>query len=84
MRSRLVSEESASEYRMPKGVVDAFIIRVSEPMGVRSRSVLGCPGASLFNTHTFTCASQSSHLTVPSLCAKFCLRPRRRRQSWRF
>ncbi len=61
MRSRLVSDESVSEYRMPKGVVDAFMVRLSEPMGVRSRSGLGCPGGSPFKTHAFTCASQPSH-----------------------
>lgn len=46
MRSRLVSDESAFEYETPKGAVDAFMFRLSEPIGVRFRSVLGCLGVS--------------------------------------
>ena len=41
MRSRLVPDECASEYKTPKAIVDASMFRVSEPLSVRPRSVLG-------------------------------------------
>ena len=64
---------------MPKGIVDAFIFRVSEPMDVRPRGLLGCLRVGPFTIHAFTYnyASHPSHWTVFSLYPRVSLRLRR-------